>query len=1005
LFRIIIHYRRKKQDYQGWGLHVWGATLERTTWKKPLKPFGEDDYGLYWVIRMEKGAEILHYVIHRGEEKDYWSDQILQIEEKQREIWLIESDDGLQPKKYLNEDEAIEALNARGVGDFRNKAQAYWLTRDTIAWHIGFSPHHFHRLYYSADGGMEATPNGIENAQYIPLIFTDKTLKAPLAEKYPHLIHASLLKIPSEHVGKVQEILKGQHAIVMGAAEDKIRAVAGLQIAGVLDDLYAYRGELGVHIVDGCPVLRLWAPTAKSVWLHLYRKDRKDQSIKIEIDPSFLPMKCDKHTGVWEIRGEREWIGLYYLYEIKVFVRQEGKVVRNLVTDPYSISLALNSTHSQIIDIHDPALYPPGWEDITAHYRSPDYVRKDAVDWVIYELHVRDFSANDALVVEEKRGSYLAFTQYDSYGIRHLGRLARAGVTHIHLLPVFDFASVNEDKITWIKTDFDLLASYPSNSYKQQAVLARARAKDGYNWGYDPYHFMTPEGSYAMDGEGAKRILEFRQMVLALFKMGLRVIMDVVFNHTFTVGQTEKSVLDRIVPGYYYRLDSDGNVMNSTCCANTASEHFMMEKLMIDSLLLWAKEYHVHGFRFDLMGHHMKSNLLAVRNALNTLTVETEGVDGSSIYLYGEGWDFGEVAGNARGINATQYNMSGTGIGTFNDRIREALRGGGPFEAKQEQGFATGLFCDPNEKETRPVLEQKLLLLALCDRIRVGLAGNLALYEFIDQRGLHVTGAQIGPGCGYTQNPRENVAYVSAHDNETLFDVIQYKAPLTLPMIERVRMQNLAISVIAFCQGVPFFHAGCELLRSKSMDRDSYDSGDWFNKLDFTYQTNNWGIGLPPQNKNEVNWPIIQELLGRKELAPAPEHIAACLTHFEEVLQIRFSSPLFRLRRAEDVIEGVKFFNTGPHQIPGLIVMQLMDTGEDFIDKKYDTILIFFNADKKIVTFPWPDQNLKEYALHPVQKKSNDAVVRTSMYNNRNHEFIIPGRTTAVFVHEREKFG
>jgi len=1005
LFRIIIHYRRKKQDYQGWGLHVWGATLERTTWKKPLKPFGEDDYGLYWVIRMEKGAEALHYVIHRGEEKDHWCDQILQIEEKQREIWLIESDDGMQPKIYFNENEAIEALNARGVGDFRNKAQAYWLTRDTIAWHIGFSPHNFHRLYYTPTGGMEATPKGIENAQYIPLLFTDKTLKPPLSEKYPYLIHASVLKIPSEHLVKVQEILKGQLAVVMGAADDKIFAVAGLQIAGVLDDLFAYRGDLGVHIMDGRPLMRLWAPTAKTVRLHLYRRDRKNLSIKNEIDSANFSMKYDNHSGVWEIHGEREWLGLYYLYEVEVFVRQEGKVVRNLVTDPYSNSLALNSTHSQIVDSHDPALYPQGWEDIAAHYRSPDYVRKDAVDWIIYELHVRDFSSYDTLVAEEKRGSYLAFTQYDSYGIRHLRRLTRAGVTHIHLLPVLDFASVNEDKITWIKTDFEMLASYPSNSYKQQAVLARARGKDGYNWGYDPYHFMAPEGSYAMDGDGGKRILEFRQMVLALFRMGLRVVMDVVFNHTFTAGQTEMSVLDRIVPGYYYRLDSDGNITTSTCCANTASEHFMMEKLMIDALLLWAKEYHIQGFRFDLMGHHMKSNLLAVRSALNALTIATDGVDGNSIYLYGEGWDFGEMAGNARGINATQYNMSGTGIGTFNDRIREALRGGGPFEAKQEQGFATGLFCDPNEKETRPVLEQKLLLLALSDRIRVGLAGNLATYEFIDQRGTRSIGAQVGPGCGYTQNPQENVAYVSAHDNETLFDVIQYKAPLTLPMAERVRMQNLAISVIAFCQGVPFFHAGCELLRSKSMDRDSYDSGDWFNKLDFTYKTNNWGIGLPPQNKNEANWPIIQELLGRKELTPTSEHITACLAHFEEVLQIRFSSPLFRLQRAEDVMKGVKFLNTGPHQIPGLIVVQLVHPGEAIIDENYDTILIFINADKKEILFPWQDLKQEEYTLHPIQKESNDAIVRNSTYNRRNHEFVIPGRTTAVFVHEREKFG
>ncbi len=968
-----------------------------------MKPFGEDEYGIYWVIRMEKGSETLHYVIHRGEEKDCWNDQILTIDEKQREIWLIESDGEAQQKPYIQPEGAVEALNARGVGDIRNKAQAHWLTRDTIAWHIGFSPQNFHRLYYAPEGGMEATPNGITNALSIPLIFTDKALKAPLIDKYPHLMHASVLKIAPEHVEKVPDILKGQYAVVMETTAKNILAAAALQTAGVLDDLYAYHGDLGVHIVDGAPVLRVWAPTAKSVRLHLYHRDPRNPWIKVENEDSPQPMTFDPKYGVWQVSGAQAWIGLFYLYEVEVFVRQEGKIVRNLVTDPYSISLALNSTLSQIIDIHNPALYPDGWGEIGAHYRSPEYVRKDPVDWAIYEIHVRDFSSNEDQVVEEMRGSYLAFTQAESHGVRHLKKLAKAGLTHIHLLPVFDFGSVNEDKGTWIKTDFDLLSSYPPNSYKQQAVLTRARGKDGYNWGYDPYHFMTPEGSYAMDGDGEKRILEFRRMVLAVFRMGLRIVMDVVFNHTYAAGQEDKSVLDRIVPGYYHRLDSDGNVTNSTCCANTASEHFMMEKLMIDALLLWAKEYHIQGFRFDLMGHHMKANLVAARSALNSLTVAADDVDGNALYLYGEGWDFGEVAGNARGINATQWNMRGMGIGTFNDRIREALRGGGPFEEKQVQGYLTGMYFDPNEKESRPVLEQKLILFSLSDRIRIGIAGNLASYEMIDQRGSLCTGAQIGSGCGYTLDPQENVAYVSAHDNETLFDAIQYKAPVKTSMQERVRIQNLAISVIALCQGVPFFHGGCELLRSKSMDRDSYDSGDWFNKLDFSYQKNNWGVGLPPQNKNEANWPIIQDLLGRKELVPAPQDIAACLAHFEEMLQMRFSSPLFRLRRGEDIIARLKFLNTGPHQVPGLIVMHLIDASKDILDPIYDDLIVFFNADKKDLTFSAPELGDVEYALHPLQKNSTDTIVRTSSFDRRETKFNIPGRTCAVFVHERSK--
>jgi pullulanase/glycogen debranching enzyme len=224
-------------------------------------------------------------------------------------------------------------------------------------------------------------------------------------------------------------------------------------------------------------------------------------------------------------------------------------------------------------------------------------------------------------------------------------------------------------------------------------------------------------------------------MVQALNQRGLRVVMDVVYNHTNSAGQDSKSVLDRIVPGYYHRLNADGNVEMSTCCQNTATEHAMMEKLMVDSLVTWAKAYKVDGFRFDLMGHHMKSNMLKVRAALDALTVAKDGVDGKSIYVYGEGWNFGEVANSARGVNATQLNMPGTGIGTFSDRLRDRARGGGPFNGLQDQGFISGLFYDPNSTNQGTPEEQKTRLLDHMDQIRVGLAGNLRDYRFTNVKG------------------------------------------------------------------------------------------------------------------------------------------------------------------------------------------------------------------------------------------------------------------------------
>ena len=513
-----------------------------------------------------------------------------------------------------------------------------------------------------------------------------------------------------------------------------------------------------------------------------------------------------------------------------------------------------------------------------------------------------------------------------------------------------------------------------------------------------------PEGSYATDADGPARILEFREMVQALNRAGLRVVMDVVYNHTNAAGQNDKSVLDRIVPGYYHRLNADGNVETSTCCQNTATEHDMMEKLMIDSVVTWATAYKVDGFRFDLMGHHMKRNMVKLRQRLDALTPANGGVDGPEIYLYGEGWNFGEVANNARGVNATQRNMAGTGIGTFSDRLRDGVRGGGPFSGIQEQGFLTGLFYDPNATNQGSPDDQKARLLLDMDWIRVGLAGNLADYTFVDRCGNSVTASQIdynGQPAGYTADPQEVINYVEAHDNETLFDAIQLKAPVATAMADRVRMQNLGMSVLALGQGIPFFHAGVELLRSKSLDRNSYNSGDWFNKLDFTYSSNNWGVGLPPARDNQANWPIMQPLLANPALEPRAGRTSLdANSHFLEMLAIRKSSRLFRLRTAAEIAGRLRFHNTGPGQVPGLIVERLTDA-DGRVDRRTAVIVALINANDEAQTFPIPDLAGKTFRLHPVQASSHDPVTRTASFASATGTFFVPGRTASVFLSPR----
>jgi pullulanase-type alpha-1,6-glucosidase len=425
----------------------------------------------------------------------------------------------------------------------------------------------------------------------------------------------------------------------------------------------------------------------------------------------------------------------------------------------------------------------------------------------------------------------------------------------------------------------------------------------------------------------------------------------------------------------------------------------MMEKLLIDSVVTWARHYKVDGFRFDLMGHHMKRNLLKLRSTLDVLTLAADGVDGQKIYLYGEGWNFGEVVNNARGVNATQANLAGTGIGTFSDRIRDAARGGGPFSGLQEQGFLTGLYTDPNGLNQGPPSDQRDKLLQKTDWIRTGLAGALADYPLVDRNGNRVTASQIdynGQPAGYTAAPQEAISYLEAHDNDTLWDAIQAKAPPSDSLADRVRMQNLGISLLGFGQGIPFYHVGVELLRSKSMDRNSYNSGDWFNQLDFTGTTNNWGVGLPPAPDNQASWPIQAPLLANPALKAGPAHILAAKAHFLETLAIRKSTALFRLRTAADVQSRLRFYNTGPSQIPGLIVMSLTDDN-GAVDRAHNHVAVVFNATNQTQNFNVADLQGVPLTLHPLQKASADCVVRASSFNRAVGAFSVPGRTAAVF--------
>ncbi len=863
-----------------------------------------------------------------------------------------------------------------------NNARAHWVNADTLAWDTPLDPGDRVFLHSSISGELSLSVDGVLGGNSYE-VSIDGALEPILETKFPLIRGYTSLGVSSLDDELKRSLLKTRLAISVISADGKLKDASSIQTPGVLDSLFYFDGELGPLVTDESVSAHVWAPTAQNVELLLF--ENSDQ-----IEPTqILPMTEDAQTGVWSAEDLEEWNRKFYRYRVTVYTPVTRKVEVNDVTDPNSLSLSTNSQFSQFVNLSDADLKPRGWDH---SYKPPLRAPEDIS---IYELHVRDFSIADHTVAEQDRGTFNAFSSRHSNGMRHLSRLSRSGLSHIHLLPVFDIATVNEDKSQQqvIEQDLTLL---PPDSELQQAAVAEIQNQDGFNWGYDPYHFTVPEGSYSSNPDGVTRIKEFRTMVQSLNRRGLRVIMDVVYNHTSSFGQFENSVLDKIVPNYYHRYNADGGLETSTCCANTASENRMMEKLMIDSLLVWAKDYKVDGFRFDLMGHHTKQNMLKVQSELRALTLEKDGVDGNGIYLYGEGWNFGEVVNNARFEQATQLNMAGTGIGSFDDRGRDAIRGGNPFGGYREQGFGNGLFTNPNGIAT----DSEDLLLELADRTRSSLAGGLKEFAFETKDGEVLSAFDIdyfGLPTGYTDDPQEQIAYVAAHDNETLLDGIQLKAPETSTIAERARMQNFSTSLVMLGQGVPFIHAGQDFLRSKSLDRDSYNSGDWTNAIDFTFRDSGWGKGLPIAEKNEDQWPTMAPLLANQDLDPSRWLMAKSSFYFRELLRIRYSSPLYRLRDKQSVIDKVKFLNTGVSQISGLIVMHLND--EAGWRKREQVVL--FNGTNQEVEFSHDELDSANYILHPVQRWSIDADTRASAY--RDGTFVVPAMTTAVFIGKQRR--
>ncbi|WP_421182736.1 pullulanase-type alpha-1,6-glucosidase [Aeromonas enteropelogenes] len=911
---------------------------------KSNTPTAADSFGPAWVIPLAKVEGCINFIARDDSLGNLTGADMKVIfsDHPDRTVAIVAG------KNEIFDSRAEAFTAAFGVAG----ASAHLIDGNTLIWQGGKDKPHV-RLYYTESGTIEANADGVFDFPYISL--TPTSLTAEQQARYPHLKDAAAFALPA---GKdLKPLLKGELVAIGTDAEGILQGATLVQSAGALDALYsdaASKLDYGAIVEGGNVTFRLWAPTARMVKLALFDEQHKSLGERA--------MTLDEASGSWSVQGGSELVGKFYRYDIQVYHPVSRKLESYQVTDPYSLSLAMNSEFSQVVDLDDPALKPAGWDELKAPHSQ-----QNPADIIIYEAHVRDLTGNDDSTPAEHRGKFLGLAESDTVPVRHLQSLAQSGVSHLHLLPVFDIATINEDpaKVANIGDDFSklcqvnpevqnsafgaycgggqtiasVLETLDPRGEQAQSLYGYLRGVDSFNWGYDPYHYTAPEGSYATNAEGSQRILEFREMVKAIKQnIGMNVVMDVVYNHTNEAGLGPKSVLDKIVPWYYQRLNPEtGSVENSTCCSNTAPEHAMFAKLVDDSLVTWARDYKIDAFRFDLMGHHPKGQIVQALAAVKKVNPE--------IYFYGEGWNFGEVQDDKRFVQATQRHLAGTGIGSFSDRLRDAVRGGSPFDGgdtiRKTQGFGNGAFVDPNE------LDGVELATALhqADLVRLGMAGNLKEFVLTDKDGIPMKGAEIdynGQPAGYAQDPTEIQNYVSKHDNQTLFDNLIYKAPAGADL---VRMQGVSLATAMLGQGIPFTHAGVELLRSKSMERDSYDSGDWYNRVDYTLADNNFDKGLPRKDKDGDNYPLIDQVLGQ-HAKPSGADMATMVGFYQELARLRQSSRLLRLGSGAEVIKRVDFRNTGPDQVPGLIVMTVDDgmaAGAD-LDPAIDGLVVMINA-------------------------------------------------------------
>lgn len=551
-------------------------------------------------------------------------------------------------------------------------------------------------------------------------------------------------------------MITGMCAVDVSAAEKK--TVTDYQAYAANLDKSAYSGnDLGASYSKKATTFKVWSPNAASVRVNIFEHGSDNEGDAGSI--MSRAMSLDKTTGVWSVTINGDLLNKYYTYSVT-----HGKTTKE-TADVYAKACGVNGQRSMIVDLS--TTNPDGWEN------DKHVLVQNQTDASVWEISVADFSSSESSGVSEaNRGKYLAFTEEGTTvnGVQGASStcvdyLKKLGVKYVQIMPFYDFGSVDESK----------------------------NIMDQYNWGYDPVNYNCPEGSYSTNPKkGEVRIKECKQMIQALHNAGIGVIMDVVYNHTYT----SDSWFQRTVPNYYYRMNNDGTFSNGSGCSNdTASEHLMFRKYMIDSVTYWASEYHIDGFRFDLMGLHDVTTMNSIRTALDNLYADGSG---SQILMYGEAWDMATNCDEGT-VLASQKNLKQLSdrIGAFDDTIRDAIKG--------STGGTDGAFVQEGSRRAN---------------LKTGIAG------------------QSDTTTGWANVPSQCVTYASCHDNLCLYDklvgsVYGADGKYRKRYEDLVAMNKLSAAIVITSQGIPFSLGGEEFCRSKDGDENSYASSRKENMLDW----------------------------------------------------------------------------------------------------------------------------------------------------------------------------